>query len=190
MTVSTRCEWKMLFQPTLPARGATHRGRSRVPIGTHFNPRSPHGERRQYLQSVLRRMPHFNPRSPHGERPPRHGLRSRGRYISTHAPRTGSDQAPSVSFLPGTYFNPRSPHGERPCPLSDHCGHTYFNPRSPHGERQRGFGRAENLHAFQPTLPARGATYPSISSPAMYAHFNPRSPHGERPVPLSWLRLR
>ena len=33
----------------------------------HFNPRSPHGERR-HLYGDLSRLWHFNPRSPHGER--------------------------------------------------------------------------------------------------------------------------
>ena len=39
----------------------------------------------------------------------------------------------------------------------------YFNPRSPHGERPtHGSGRAAALAAFQPTLPARGATIESL----------------------------
>ena len=101
----------------------------------HFNPRSPHGERHLYPRRRNDRR-HFNPRSPHGERPDQEQPSGGNSDISTHAPRTGSDsQAPSVSFLPGTYFNPRSPHGERPrqrlhCPRG-----ADFNPRSPHGER-------------------------------------------------------
>ena len=35
--------------------------------------------------------------------------------------------------------------------------------------------------AFQPTLPARGATPPRGTNEAAEWHFNPRSPHGERP---------
>ena len=55
------------FQSTLPARGATKRGRPRKDSKAYFNPRSPHGERQGRLQAepcVL---------------------------ISIHAPRTGSD---------------------------------------------------------------------------------------------------
>ena len=40
--------------------------RSRL-CGTHFNPRSPHGERHNFSSSVMY-FPNFNPRSPHGER--------------------------------------------------------------------------------------------------------------------------
>ena len=78
----------------------------------HFNPRSPHGERRRANRrcSTFR---HFNPRSPHGERRgardrkcvgegfqstlPARGATScrccfaRAHRISIHAPRTGSD---------------------------------------------------------------------------------------------------
>ena len=99
------------FQSTLPARGATisdtflsarrpisihapRTGSDTQAIGSkllqfHFNPRSPHGERRYH--STLRASPiYFNPRSPHGERPPRRGRTRRRNGISIHAPRTGS----------------------------------------------------------------------------------------------------
>ena len=33
---------------------------------------------------------------------------------------------------------------------------------------------------FQPTLPARGATVPSCDTSTISCNFNPRSPHGER----------
>ena len=36
-------------------------------VTLHFNPRSPHGERR-FRGEVLNVVHHFNPRSPHGER--------------------------------------------------------------------------------------------------------------------------
>ena len=58
-----------LFQSTLPARGATATVSSTQPIALYFNPRSPHGER-------LRAADHD------GE----------PRDISIHAPRTGSDR--------------------------------------------------------------------------------------------------
>ena len=147
---------------------------------------------------------HFNPRSPHGERRQGGGRQSQHHRISIHAPRTGSDgvtttqqmlQSIFQSTLPArgatsamgkccrrsSYFNPRSPHGERHTADKDYLpaeyrisihaprtgsdAHTrfpvvrptHFNPRSPHGERQRSAGQVY------------GAGY-----------FNPRSPHGER----------
>ena len=81
----------MLFQPTLPARGATSRTRRRYWKTQNFNPRSPHGERLTY-QPETRWQMDFNPRSPHGER----------------------HNAYALSRVDGRDFNPRSPHGERP----------------------------------------------------------------------------
>ena len=80
---------------------------------THFNPRSPHGERRAIDKKFLS-MLHFNPRSPHGERRLCEHLRPALRH-----------------------FNPRSPHGERPTPIETVSVSEDFNPRSPHGERLR-----------------------------------------------------
>ena len=79
--------------------------------------------------------------------------------ISTHAPRTGSDQFGNSDVRQWKNFNPRSPHGERRvlCDLLLH------------------------VVPFQPTLPARGATRPRDILELFFTHFNPRSPHGERP---------
>ena len=110
--------------PTSPARHSKH-----------FNPRSPHGERRGLAAVTRPQMWNFNPRSPHGERPsgqPEHAsgqqfqstLPARGATctgvrkklsakISIHAPRTGSDFLLCAVHAPYSNFNPRSPHGER-----------------------------------------------------------------------------
>ena len=151
------------FQSTLPARGATFPRRSASCGMGYFNPRSPHGER--HVRRCRLAVPaYFNPRSPHGERPFAR-IASRGRYLD---------------------FNPRSPHGERRLRfrMSHHLSY-HFNPRSPHGERRAEAGyqlvlRNISIHAprtgsdeeykafvdkfksFQSTLPARGATPPSV----------------------------
>ena len=168
------------FQPTLPARGATV---SIPPMCAHmlyFNPRSPHGERRHLNRVRLRLLIsthaprtgsdrycdhrsrvsfYFNPRSPHGER------------------RQDTRTAPAQC-----YFNPRSPHGERRqvleqveprCLISTHAPRTGSDrggflrrclvtisthaPRT--GSDRRRSGIAMRRGKFQPTLPARGATY-------------------------------
>ena len=129
-----------------------------TPLRYHFNPRSPHGERRgcfvgmsftTQFQSTLPARgatccqlranscnAHFNPRSPHGER------------------RKESDVSSS-----DRNFNPRSPHGERPRHLCQGRGRGNFNPRSPHGERRCGtLAFIIGAAIFQSTLPARGAT--------------------------------
>ena len=75
------------------------------------------------------------------------------RVISTLAPREGSDPMPFVAASTSVNFNPRSPRGERP-----RC--------------RRGVG---TLRAFQPSLPARGATMSSCAEP-LGALFQPSLP--------------
>ena len=146
-----------LFQPTLPARGATRRPRE--PIG--FQIISTHAPRTgSDVPRAVHRDAHadFNPRSPHGERLQRHIQRHPDNLISTHAPRTGSDRATTSSGFCWSNFNPRSPHGER----LEYSSHRSM------------------LRLFQPTLPARGATGRLSKSRTRSGNFNPRSPHGER----------
>ena len=198
---SSRIFTPLLFQPTLPARGATAYKRF--------------GGKPQFISTHAPRTGSDLPAP----------LAALGRAISTHAPRTGSDTSSSVQSTMGFNFNPRSPHGERPgrfraacvTVISTHAPRTgsdtsgrsrepigfHFNPRSPHGERHYSRSIATTLYQFQPTLPARGATAtlyiglndkdisthaprtgsdPAKSPASTYAKdFNPRSPHGERP---------
>ena len=187
----------IVFQPTLPARGATniHVYYSyNFMISTHA-PRTGSDDGRRRTSAAAK---DFNPRSPHGERPPRGGRTRRRNGISTHAPRTGSDLA--VRKLPNIFrdFNPRSPHGERLIPISSdvymrgistHAPRTgsdrrndnttdvtgYFNPRSPHGERLCSFVGSSCITPFQPTLPARGAT-PQKTGAGNHFLFQPTLP--------------
>ena len=125
---------------------------------------------------------HFNPRSPHGER--RQGLAG-GRVlhaISIHAPRTGSDKSRRVQSVLTKRFQSTLPaRGATEAKQRRYNGENHFNPRSPHGERQQVHpavhkGCCISIHAprtgsdstytqlyttdavFQSTLPARGAT--------------------------------
>ena len=127
------------FQPTLPARGATvSRDVSGRP-GANFNPRSPHGERLG-LQLAASQAAQFQPTLP-ARGATRLIVSSRlARRISTHAPRTGSDEGCSSSAGTSRHFNPRSPHGER-----RHAARLY-----------------DGAVRFQSTLPARGATADAV----------------------------
>ena len=78
--------------------------------------------------------------------------------ISTHAPRTGSDQA-RIRI-------------DRKMPISTHAPRT--------GSDSGGGKNSPPPQKFQPTLPARGATQSERRSRRFTANFNPRSPHGER----------
>ena len=75
-------------------------------------------------------------------------------FISTHAPRTGSDFRADRLASALIHFNPRSPHGERP----------QFAPPYQTG------------HRFQPTLPARGATFPCFCIPKLTMQISTHAP--------------
>ena len=100
-------------------------------------------------------------------------------------------------------FNPRSPHGERRLLRLSNPQWDLISTHAPRtGSDTKADGVLSEVKAFQPTLPARGATRkrnfdakellisthaPRTGSDAYqyrYAvpsdHFNPRSPHGER----------
>ena len=76
----------LIFQSTLPARGATTRAEMQASIRKDFNPRSPHGERQL----------HNTPTPPAGD-------------ISIHAPRTGSDARPTMTAARSRRFQSTLP---------------------------------------------------------------------------------
>ena len=154
--------------------------RSSSSLPTHFNPRSPHGERRR-KSSCPPSMWTFQSTLP-ARGATRKNLKALNvPDISIHAPRTGSDFFCRAAGSVISDFNPRSPHGERRAVGCRTAPWGDFNPRSPHGERRDivEWGGADELisiHAprtgsdgeclgtevfysqFQSTLPARGAT--------------------------------
>ena len=79
----------ILFQPTLPTRGATSSPPPRFLL-RHFNPRSPHGERRSGSTNRCSSLP-FQPTLPTRGATEATIRELRKRAISTHAPHTGSD---------------------------------------------------------------------------------------------------
>ncbi len=168
-----------------PPRGGATAKTGSSPTDAHFNPRSPHGERRRWFSSTIaiHKGSDFNPRSPHGERR-LFAAAHVYRLISIHAPRTGSGREILVTGVPPSFQSTLPARGRRdqfaPSPSNAH-----FNPRSP--------ARGATLPALQSTLPGglnfnprspRGRERPLL--PAGHDrrmplfHFNPRSPHGER----------
>ena len=184
IALSTASRGRLIFQPTLPARGATRRAgvrRRSDGISTHaprtgsdltyqpetrwqidFNPRSPHGERPASTAGDGHTS-HFNPRSPHGERPTPAAGAPPEQVISTHAPRTGSDTPADRHAAGADDFNPRSPHGERHDLLVNGLWHDQI---------------------FQPTLPARGATPTAATRWSSAARISTHAPRtGSDPPP-------
>ena len=150
---------RMIFQSTLPARGATRGGGDdvgRVAAISIHAPRTGSDAVADALEAMSEGISIHAPRTGSDTRtawrtPPRFlfqstlpargattGLSITGstETISIHAPRTGSDPQSLLTGKPSPYFNPRSPHGERqPGLFTSPVIFLNFNPRSPHGER-------------------------------------------------------
>ena len=178
----------LLFQSTLPARGATQR-RTLILEHADFNPRSPHGERRVQAKTVFTDSRHFNPRSPHGERPQadfdeKYHIQP---VISIHAPRTGSDVQHRDYMMHPRHFNPRSPHGERPELFFHRKAHSGISIHAPRTGSDTYDGKPIpayieiSIHA-----PRTGSDSVSVRQAIAFRNFNPRSPHGERLIPLGF----
>ena len=166
-----------------------------------FNPRSPHGERRESVPASAQPR-HFNPRSPHGERRlfgqrgdadslfqptlPARGATRRAtsksnKQISTHAPRTGSDLEPISKHKKHLKFQPTLPARGATSTrywrmssrtISTHAPRTGSDPVSP-AERRNDY---ISTHAPRTGSDDNGR----LLYAAEHLHFNPRSPHGER----------
>ena len=143
-----------------PRTGSDSAASNGHPPGCHFNPRSPHGERRVPPRVAAADSGEFQSTLP---------ARGATRFtlvnppqlaISIHAPRTGSD----LSFCD---FSPAQARFQSTLPAR---GATFQRRNLP------------NLLKFQSTLPARGATLWFCRVSAHTCNFNPRSPHGERPA--------
>ena len=151
------CACIFVFQPTLPARGATSASTAGDGHTSHFNPRSPHGERR-LLRWRWASAPYFNPRSPHGER---HGRAEHGDDLSDFNPRSphGERRGQNRAGVCFAQFQPTLP--ARGATAADDqrvaaVGISTHAPRTGSDPKGRKCKMSENL--FQPTLPARGAT--------------------------------
>ena len=145
---------------------------------------------------------HFNPRSPCGERPVAVVIRIVAKFISTHAPRAGSDTRRPAGASILFYFNPRSPCGERLNALLDSLHNTVFQPTLPvrgatvlptvldqaeyistHAPRagsDRAFAKVCYMCIISTHAPRAGSD-PGCAKRISYRnYFNPRSPCGER----------
>ena len=192
---------RVLFQPTLPMRGATWwTSSSRLRPG-NFNPRSPCGERQNTRRTTTWTL-RFQPTLP------MRGATRKSRTlitclkISTHAPHAGSDLARYAGQL---YYpiSTHAPHAGSDCSvqhrlhgvhISTHAPHAgsdqkeaksnanlvYFNPRSPCGERRHYGPFNARPGDISTHAPHAGSDELPLEFTPMINHFNPRSPCGER----------
>ena len=156
----------MWFQPTLPLRGATSRGR-----------------RCGRCRSVSTHAPLAGSDAAH--------VVDRAlQPVSTHAPLAGSDSKGGLVTSFSNGFNPRSPCGERQVPATRANWRSCFNPRSPCGERRCCDGvhvRGLRVSTHAPLAGSDGSRSLGCSS---NGSFNPRSPCGERRGAVRPLRGR
>ena len=191
------------FQSTLPARGATWLDYQADDYPADFNPRSPHGERRQHdadgqpRENFNPRSPHgerhmqswlpccccgyFNPRSPHGERRAAHQWRTDADGISIHAPRTGSDVSYSAHSFAISIFQSTLPARGATIAIRSGTrthGISIHAPRTGSDSTTRSASRPRkgiSIHA-----PRTGSDVSVDRVVGSRDYFNPRSPHGER----------
>ena len=81
----------LIFQSTLPARGATGFDKPHMRYTCLFQSTLPARGATVLTFAEAIMQNHFNPRSPHGERPDFNAILPQQLRISIHAPRTGSD---------------------------------------------------------------------------------------------------
>ena len=156
-----------VFQSTLPARGATILVSGGCALRTDFNPRSPHGERREIINNCTFETIKI---SIHAPRTGSDWLWSATladlALISIHAPRTGSDAREMPLIVLYMVFQSTLPAR----------GATHLKQRvedlqaiSIHAPRTGSDGFCCSLTSkaseFQSTLPARGATWQSLRLP-------------------------
>ena len=156
-----------LFQPTLPARGATSEA-SIFPSANAISTHAPRTGSDRQGGKVFGALGVFQPT----------------------LPARGATQTAQSSTPPAKNFNPRSPHGERRAQGDDFRVRDNFNPRSPHGERRQAVFDRDLRVEISTHAPRTGSDTLSAGLWRRVINFNPRSPHGERQPPAATSRRR
>ena len=177
------------FQSTLPARGATILGCESKERSNYFNPRSPHGERRDFFRRFTMQQAFQSTLPARGATFSDSSVLKSSVFQSTLPARGATCWVSPFESRSASNFNPRSPHGERPAGSA----------------RSRAEAQAISIHAprtgsddsfddysvtrvsFQSTLPARGATVepPPATSRCTISIHAPRTGSDKSSVNLS-----
>ena len=169
------------FQPTLPARGATVDYAHNQKQAAYFNPRSPHGER-QAICEVMPMLSRFQPTLPARGATCFGQARQADQPFQPTLPARGATMPPMFFVNTFINFNPRSPHGERR--LASGLGFMVTHTISTHAPRT---GSDRHRHPcsggavpISTHAPRTGSDRRKIPKSGQNCYFNPRSPHGER----------
>ena len=148
----------ILFQPTLPLRGATEKGLKQKTVA-ESQPTLPLRGATPRCDRTAPDGARFNPRSPCGERPVLLDRVGAGDLVSTHAPLAGSDNAYNAMTAEQREFQPTLPlRGATTICEWAAFGSWKFQPTLPLRGATSGLDFRSPEELFQPTLPLRGAT--------------------------------
>ena len=166
----------MLFQPTLPARGATASGRWQSAARRGFQPTLPARGATGAIPALSSKLP-FQPTLPaRGATESSSGSNCSSATFQPTLPARGATEA-FDSLIDKYNFNPRSPHGERPTRKNSGVAKTSISTHAPRTGSD--FPKPYNYIVplgFQPTLPARGATLSEVSQEITSSKFQPTLP--------------
>ena len=169
-----------LFQSTRPARGATL-GNSPKNLDRRVSIHAPRtGRDASWLTSLVCLL-RFNPRAPHGAR--RDGLARLQRTcrVSIHAPRTGRDMRMRLFDRQQLGFQSTRPaRGATSKNNIPRLVAHSFNPRAPHGARRLDHPHRRHEDAVSIHAPRTGRDPLRWRAQRRPRRFNPRAPHGAR----------
>ena len=191
-------EGGLIFQSTLPARGATDPGKPDIDY-TGISIHAPREGSDSGTVAKIQGQFIFQSTLPARGATLLSGSWEGAELISIHAPREGSDDltgynrqrqeisihAPREGSDPGNlcppghnfYFNPRSPRGERPKSVTLRCTvWRDFNPRSPRGERPKLVSQFATVTDISIHAPREGSDYSAIFSDAVSGVFQSTLP--------------
>ena len=125
---------------------------------------------------------HFNPRSPHGERLfCVSGARGRHIRFQSTLPARGATAIWRYAHTRKKYFNPRSPHGERLyCFSRRPCIDAFQSTLPARGATPDPNNYKQNTEKISIHAPRTGSDFAFGGVTLCRVNFNPRSPHGER----------
>ena len=151
---------KLSFQSTLPVRGATYECAFLPQTNSHFNPRSPCGERLAACACAAPAVA-FQSTLPVRGATLRWCKRAGGKQIfQSTLPVRGATRFRAAVDTAGIDFNPRSPCGERPKIVSSGPAAAIFQSTLPVRGATGTCTCSRQVPIFQSTLPVRGATSP------------------------------
>ena len=168
------------FQSTLPLRGATL-AEQRVDLLRDISIHAPLAGSDQPQGGGRRARRDFNPRSPCGERRDWLTPEEHERQFQSTLPLRGATHILCACLMTSTFQSTLPLRGATKMAVRRRRVIQYFNPRSPCGERRwteylKRRARTISIHA-----PLAGSDPSESSSGHSLADFNPRSPCGERP---------